>query len=302
MNFAATFQVAWSATCIILLNTQAHLMIGYLKSKPLIRISLTDLISRDLVRIYAANFTTVAVINSILAAKLSLDRISALVLSNSVEFYVVCLGAYLSVGAVIQYAQVKLKTAELSENTSHQDLRSGIRFVVASFSVLINLAKVGSGSLGGFYSALTNKPNNNEYSGAGIIAMCGAASILTNVALRALIYRERVINDRICGVRRRDRGSKRIPLMPYIVLSFSIVMMMMTVVSANIVGKPHGPIVVRNAGLGFFCGPLPFIGMLKDDRVGRFVAKKLRSIMEEWAPGTLRKFLRARISPAYAVS
>ena len=125
----------WAATCLTCLTLLVHLITSYIKSKPPVQVSLIDLINCDLTYIFYLNFSTMIIVHSLLIAEIAVPPPLACLLAFVADVAVIGVLIYLSIGVVLQFVYMKLRTTHLSESTTDEEARRLILVTIALVSL-----------------------------------------------------------------------------------------------------------------------------------------------------------------------
>ncbi len=102
---------------------QTHIIVSYLKSKPPGLTSLSDLINLDLARTLFLGCAALVACHLVIALNLRLPPYASFALVGSMQVLVHGVMFYLSIGAVVQFAHVYLKSVSLSETVSDETIQ-----------------------------------------------------------------------------------------------------------------------------------------------------------------------------------
>ncbi len=266
----------------ICLTTQMWLIINYIKSKPLLLTSLNDALNLDLAYFYACDVFTAFAIHCVLVVEIEVPHALALLLSHFLDFCVVGLALYPSVGVVIQYAHVRLRTPELFEDLSHEFVRRVISATITILSLSLALYNLWTGSHNGLYFTMM-RAEPTLTNGPIVVFLLGISSIVINVILRTVIFMERRRGDNEIPDGPQTATSpvgatSELRLSKYMViglvlgsLSFCILL-----VYTNIRMDAH--VIGRTVLLFVLCVVIPFVIIVKDRKMRAFALKRLAAL------------------------
>ena len=131
-------QISYVLICLLHLILITLLYKDYIRSKPILSITLTDLINTDLAVTYCGTFASSASIHLLISlnAWVPIPRPLAAVACFSLSAWGVCWAAYLSVGAVVQFVLVRARSMDLfSEEVADGSVKDSILTAVGGFPV-----------------------------------------------------------------------------------------------------------------------------------------------------------------------
>ena len=133
---------AWLLSCFSGLTLQVRLLLGYIRSKPPIMISLVDLVNADVVR--ANFFLGCNVLLPYMVASLGLRILylpgAAITFFLPFSFTIVLV--YLTVAAMVHFLLIHLCTTSLHDAFSDEQTRLAIRAIVLLFCTTANVVKI----------------------------------------------------------------------------------------------------------------------------------------------------------------
>ncbi len=100
-----------------------HIITSYLKSKPPGLPSLSDLINHDLVRILFSASTILIISLAVIALDLKIHSHISFIIGACMQFFMHGVLFYLTIGAIVQYIHVHLRTVSLSETIADEAIQ-----------------------------------------------------------------------------------------------------------------------------------------------------------------------------------
>ncbi len=258
------------------------LVVTYVNSKPVLFISIIDLLNKDLSLAYCCFFTTACTIHLLISLNLyvRIPESFAALMSFLVCFWAACFVNYLTVGVIVHFILVYKGMASISEAITDESLRNAIRAFVGCFSAFMffipglvsDLARAYP-----LYHAMLNQPEEEtaKFSAAMIILIILAAiALATNVTLRILIRRARV--GGLAGVTTVAKSNDDAP--PYAVYIFMILALGCVGAFNVLPANRFTYDVKRFIVMGVFCVVIPLTVILCDKKLKNYAQSKMSSL------------------------
>ncbi len=258
--------------------------LSYYRSKPLVMVSLTDLVNMDMLMVIFATGCFILLPYTIAHLGLRLPPLAALCLVDALKFCASSVVMYLVVGAVVPYIYLRRKRASLSEDLADEQVQAGIRAAVVSLSLVLtawNVAfDVRRTSLHNLLSRTQEPAQGHEKPAKGmhLLTVLSLVACLVQVSMRLLIAAEKKYqNCKLEGANNvfpvSPRHGKYSAQTVYSVLTFFIFLCTLAV-TAGIWSHNNSweEIVKMVFGVGGICVGLPLVFIVSNKRVRIFVA------------------------------
>ncbi len=284
--------LTWAALCFSSLHLQVgRVLLGYLKSKPLLLSSLSDRVNLDAALAYQAGAYIFVLVNLLTSLGVPVPYQLALVLCHSSDFFGTLFFLCLTARVVVRYAQVKLKAIDVlgDEEKAHRIIR-------LSFGLLALVVVGGRCHLGAYSSLLPPLIKEQDmdiklHISLAVMSSIVLTSLLLNVILRILIWVEK---------HRDDHGRASSPLdwnnlsgNKYVLISLMALIPVVANVAVILHGTDDG--LVRNFKTAFLCIAVPCFVNTTNGKIRVYVFK---SMVELWPKAAgLQKLRKSGVSP-----
>ena len=272
--------LSWVGLCLISTWGQVGHVLLYIRSKPIVQITLNDRVHCDMLQIYRISVLITVVTNVLLTSETTVHLTVAFVLSHSSDLLSTVFVLYLSVSAVVQYSYVKFKTVNIFEDIDEDRILRFIRLTIGTLSALV----VGVRCLHGAYSIyfpilLRQNMDVRMHLSVGIMGFLLLASLVVNVTLRTIIFIERRRSKFVCG-----GGSSNAAEHPAAVKFAFLALFLMIVIVINVASKiiPGFYRIGSDLLFGMMSIVVPASLIVFNPKIKYFAVKRLRDKFEEF--------------------
>ncbi len=266
---------------------QATLLTRFQRSRPPVMVSLTDLVNLDLIYTLAGCGIILTLLMAFVFLDIRLPQLMVNVLIFVTRIFMNSFLIYLSIGVVVQYIHVHLRSASIFERVSDETVRNVIRAVLGSVSILINMWRsLTDHRPSKFVAILTagseeirkvvgeTKQGQISYKSLDILTILTILCVVTNLALRILLFFRKKYHplNKLPKQQQQQQQQQQqhaVPLLRYLFLTLFVTSV---VFSATLSLRTHGRILSFRAtlllGLTAVC-TVPLVLLILPDRGAR---------------------------------
>lgn len=271
-------ELLWLTVCGLALHLLSGLAGDYVRSKPPLMVSLADLINVDLAAAYRAAMGLYLAVCAALRLGWRLPPPLARAASSAFVFWVLVAELYLATAAAAQYAHVRLRRADLTEELTEGQVRAALRAAIGGVAACLVAGFATLGSPFVFYHLLAGEPAPPVLSQPHpcplvVVVPLAVSAVAANCVLRALTFRERrkaasEDDDFGAGLRKSIAGYA---VLAAIILSTIVVCLAFR----TVYGEGNRAIMVMRMGMSGALGVvLPAAAVLNVAKLRRFAARR----------------------------
>ncbi len=279
ISLSGIISVIYRAFCLLFLHCFARLHRGYCLSKPLCHLSLTDMITLDLLVCYRCVIVASSTIDLVLNLGLH-DGISPLMADVMCFLFAFSLHAsliYLSVIIIVRYLHVHRGSTSLAEwMDSDENACSAIRLIVVSLDCLLQgIRMLIPGKIPMYYDMTKEDKQSMSLLGVFMSHGLAATAFILNLALRLLILRhKRRANEVLLGKSENENNKW---LLRHLLVTVFLLLPATTFLITFIVGR--GDLVVyvyRHLGFAYVTILLPCASIMYNKNLRSFAISRFK--------------------------
>ncbi len=279
-------ELSWISLNLAVLVGFTCLVLAYLHSRPVVLMSIVDLLNADLLLTYCALFVTSGTIHITISLNLllSIPTTFAVLMSFFICLWSACFFIYLVAGVVAHFILVHKRMTSISDTVTDEKLRNAVRIFVGCFSVAILITPgllLGPERVYPLYYAMINQPERETATYSVGIAIClilGAIALTVNIVLRVLIRRARVDDDGATTTQlpvlldTGEAGAPPPPYLAYVLVSLSLFLLgSLSALPADRFAHDFKRFVV----LFVFCTLVPMAVITRDRKLRSYVLSRV---------------------------
>ncbi len=269
--FLATF--LWTSLCLCPLTLHLRLLLGRLRSKPPVRVTLIDLTGCGVAKSYHGMVTAVAVAHWLMALESPVPEVIAFPVAFAVDLSIYAFLAYLSAGAALQYAFLRLRSTYLAEGISDEAAHRAVAMAVFWTALLVAAVKIIVGNPHIFYyEMIGTKTEGISVFGLYLQMGFGGINLTVNLVLRFLIRREKKKAAAAMGIG-QEKNQSNLEFKHYLAACCGMLALLLTLwITNKVFGTRHK--MVRLVLLGPVCTLAPAWSLYRDVGLRHFAYKE----------------------------
>ncbi len=230
--------------------------------------------------IYQAAIYTPIIVFASVSAELPIPWVPSFLLTHTMDLITTALILYLSLGACVQYAHIRLKVVDLFDKAEECNVLLCMRAIICVCSCLVTGLRVLAGAYSVALPILVKDENmdiNIQFT-ALVMVPLALSSVAVNLVLRFLIWRAKKENREVLG--QPPNGEQQpFPACKYMALATVIVVMMVANLTLN-----NGDVVKMGAQLGFMSIAVPSAVILNNEKFYYSArARILERLPDDWS-------------------
>ncbi len=278
MDYLLLLQCPYLAACIISATIQVCLMISHKKSKPVLMVTLTDMVTCDIWAIFLFSLYFALIPFVLPSVEFEWRPIIATFHAVVVTCLVLTFIFYILIKFLVEYFQVKLRVVDIIDEYKQEDvlqfIRLAIAFMVFSLSTWLHVTS----GLSPLYYFTTETPVAPKSARHAVTVL----KIIVFLSSTCLVLKFITRNEKriLLGQEREERVRKMSMWNFYLGVSILTFTFVILIGSLTFNGK-SAHIVLRYIFYGLFCIVLPATVINRDKNLRRFSANKVQTVLKK---------------------
>ncbi len=274
MDYLLLLQCPYLAICIISNTIQISLIISHKKSKPILMVTLSDMVTCDLLVVFrfALYFAIIPFILPLV--EFEFRPIFATLNAAGVTCLVLTIVFYILIKFLVEYFQVRLRVVDITEKYQQEDVllfvRISIAFMVLSLSSWIHITS-GLSPLYYYYLIETPVPPKSSSHAVIVVTIILFLSILC-LLLKCITRNEK----RNLLVQEQEEELSKISIWNYFIGMSIMTITFITLIASLVINDRSVHLIVRHIYYGLFSIILPATIITKDKKLKRYSKKKVQ--------------------------